>query len=166
MAVNVSGHQLRDSNFVEMLTQVLKVTELSPAHLELEITESTIMQEDEVTAATARQLKDLGVELSLDDFGTGYSSLAYIRQFPIRRVKIDRSFVAQIPENLNDMAIAAAIVAMAHNLRLSVVAEGVETPEQAQSLRDLGCEELQGFLISRAVPAEEFVRFLQSEKCE
>jgi predicted signal transduction protein with EAL and GGDEF domain len=166
MGVNVSGHQLRQPEFVGTVTRVLEESGLSADHLELEITESTMMQYDEVTTSVAEAVSDLGVGLSLDDFGTGYSSLSYLRQFPIRRVKIDRSFVAQIPTNADDMAITAAIVAMAHNLLLSVVGEGVETEEQAKSLRDLGCQELQGFLLSPGVPAEDFTRFLRREKDE
>ena len=108
----------------------------------------------------------MGVGLALDDFGTGYSSLSYLRRFPMGRVKIDRSFVNGIPTNPDDAALAAAIIAMAHSLRLSVVAEGVETREQAEFLRESGCDELQGFLFSPAVPVEEFGRFLEREKPE
>ncbi len=164
MAVNLSGHQIRRPEFIESVQQALEETGLSAEWLELEITESTIMQNDEATDRAFWALDHLGIGLALDDFGTGYSSLSYLRRFPIRRVKIDRSFVAQIPGDADDTAMAAAIVAMAHNLMLSVVAEGVETEEQAQSLRELGCEELQGFLFSPAVPAEEFVRFLDRDK--
>jgi diguanylate cyclase (GGDEF)-like protein len=164
ISVNVSGHQLRQPTFVERVEQTLHATGLSPAYLELEITESTIMREDEVSAAAFRSLDELAVGLVLDDFGTGYSSLSHLRRFPIGRVKIDRSFVAEIPRSSEDMAVAAAIVAMAHTLLLTVVAEGVENLEQARSLRELGCEELQGYLFSAAVPAGGFERFLEREK--
>ncbi|MBW2270737.1 MAG: EAL domain-containing protein [Deltaproteobacteria bacterium] len=164
MAVNVSGHQLREPTFVGTVARVLRDSGLSPAHLELEITESTIMQEDEVTDSAFRRLDELGVGLALDDFGTGYSSLSYLRRFPIGRVKIDRSFVSGIPADADDVAIVAAIAAMAHNLLLAVVAEGVETLEQAESLRELGCQELQGYLFSPAVSAEEFEGFLELQK--
>lgn len=164
MAVNVSGHQLRHPDFLERVAGILHDTGLSSAHLEFEITETTIMQLDEVTDGAFRALDDLGVSLALDDFGTGYSSLSYLRRFPVGRVKVDRSFVAGIPEDADDMAITAATIAMAHNLLLAVVAEGVETVEQAESLREIGCEELQGYLFSRAVPAQEFVRFLERDK--
>jgi diguanylate cyclase (GGDEF)-like protein len=166
MSVNVSGHQLRQPGFLETVKQTLLETGLSPAYLDFEITESTIMQDDEVTADVFRELDELGIGLVLDDFGTGYSSLSYLRRFAISRVKIDRSFVAEIPGNPEDMAITAAIVAMAHSLLLTVVAEGVETLEQAQSLRELGCEELQGYLFSAAVPAGEFNRFLERDKSD
>jgi diguanylate cyclase (GGDEF)-like protein len=164
MAANVSGHQIRNPLFVETAQAVLEETRLSPDCIELEITESTIMQEDEMTDGAFRALGDLGVGLALDDFGTGYSSLSYLRRFAIGRVKIDRSFVSRIPENPDDLALIAAIIAMARNLLLPTVAEGVETEGQAQSLRELGCEELQGHLFSPAVSAADFERFLRRQK--
>ncbi len=166
MAVNLSGHQLRVPKFVETVSDALESTGLPPRRLELEITESTIMQDDDLTIAALNQLHRLGVGLALDDFGTGYSSLSYLRRFPIHRVKIDRSFVKEIPANQDDGAITAAIIAMAHNLRLGVVAEGVETDEQLEFLRERGCDEVQGFLFSPAVAAEEFSRFLQGKEDE
>ena len=164
MAVNVSGHQVRKSNFVEMVREALQETGLSAEQLDLEITESTIMQEDKLIDAAFEELDNMGVGLTLDDFGTGYSSLTYLRRFPITRVKIDRSFVEGIPENAENLAVSGAIISMAHHLLMSVVGEGVETEEQAQSLRELGCEELQGFLFSPPVPAPEFLQFLDREK--
>jgi EAL domain-containing protein (putative c-di-GMP-specific phosphodiesterase class I) len=164
IAVNVSGHQIRQSNFVEEVAKTLSETGLSPADLELEITESTIMQEDEATDRAFLELDELGVSVALDDFGTGYSSLSYLRRFPIHRLKIDRSFVARIPDDPEDMAVTAAIVAMAHQLLLPVVGEGVETIEQAQSLTEIGCDELQGYLFSKPVSASDFERFLTREK--
>jgi EAL domain-containing protein (putative c-di-GMP-specific phosphodiesterase class I) len=137
---------------------------LNPQDLELEITESTIMQEDEATDRAFVELDELGVSVALDDFGTGYSSLSYLRRFPIHRLKIDRSFVARIPDDPEDMAVTAAIVAMAHQLLLPVVGEGVETIEQAQSLMEIGCDELQGYLFSKPLSASDFERFLTREK--
>jgi diguanylate cyclase (GGDEF)-like protein len=166
MAVNLSGRQIRQPTLVETVAQVLQESGLSPAQLELEITESTIMQDDAVTITAFRELDEMGVGLALDDFGTGYSSLSYLRRFPVSRVKIDRSFVNGIPTNPDDAALAAAVIAMAHSLRLSVVAEGVETREQAEFLRESGCDELQGYLISPAVSSEQFGRFLDREKRE
>ena len=166
IAVNISGHQIRQEDFVELVATVLRETGLSASDLELEITESTIMQEDEATDRTFSKLDELGVSIALDDFGTGYSSLSYLRRFPIHRLKIDRSFVARIPNDPGDMAVTAAIVAMAHHLLLPVVGEGVETLEQAQSLMKIGCDELQGYLFSRPIPASEFERFLIREKDE
>jgi len=166
IAVNVSGHQLRQPDFIDVLSRTLEESDLAPEHLELELTESTIMQDNDATNEVVRRIGDLGVGLALDDFGTGYSSLSYLRRFAIDRVKIDRTFVSGIPGNADDMAVTMAIAAMAHNLLLKVVAEGVETEAQAQSLRELECEELQGYLFSPAVPAAEFVRFLEREKPE
>ena len=164
MAVNVSGYQIREPDFVKKVASALEDTGLSPQELELEITESTIMQEDEETDRAFRELHELGVPIALDDFGTGYSSLSYLRRVDINRLKIDRSFVARIPDDPEDMAITAAIVAMAHQLLLPVVGEGVETTEQAQSLTEIGCDELQGYLFSRPLPASEFEQFLVPEK--
>ena len=164
MAVNVSGQQIRNPAFVEKAAEVLAEIGLSPDLVELEITESTIMQDDEMTDSAFQRLSELGFGLALDDFGTGYSSLSYLRRFAISRVKIDRSFVSRIPGIAEDLALVAAIVAMARNLLLPTVAEGVESLEQAQSLRELGCDELQGFLFSPAVPAADFTRFLERKK--
>ena len=164
--MNVSVHQIRQPNFVETVLQTLQETGLSPTCLEIEITESAIMQNDEVTNAAFQELDALGVSIVLDDFGTGYSSLSYLRNFPVSRVKIDRSFVAEIPTSPDDAALAAAIIAMAHGLRMSVVAEGVENLQQAEFLREQKCDALQGFLFSPALPAEDFERFLEREKPE
>ena len=139
---------------------------LSPTLLELEITESTIMHDDKMVDDAFETLGDMGISLALDDFGTGYSSLTYLRRFPISRVKVDRSFVEGIPDNAENLAVTAAILSMAHHLAMSVVAEGVETEEQARSLCELECEELQGFLFGSAVPAAEFVRFLERAKSQ
>ncbi len=128
------------------------------------MTETAIMQHDDATMAALSELSDMGVGLALDDFGTGYSSLSYLRRFPIDRVKIDRSFVGDITSDPEDAALAAAILAMAQSLRLQVVAEGVETVEQADFLRERGCDELQGYLFSRPVPASDFVHFLERQK--
>jgi EAL domain-containing protein (putative c-di-GMP-specific phosphodiesterase class I) len=147
-----------------MLRSVLAESGLSPAWLELEITESTIMQDSELTRSALGEVSDMGLSLALDDFGTGHSSLSYLKRFPIDRIKIDRSFIAEIPADANDCAITSAIIAMAHSLRLGVVAEGVETQEQMAFLRERGCDEVQGFLFSPAVTAAEFERFLEREK--
>ena len=166
MGVNVSGHQLRQPTFMEAVSRALRETGISPDCLEVEITESTIMQNDGVTVATCRQLDEMGVGLVLDDFGTGYSSLSYLRRFPIGRVKIDRSFVSELPACRDDAALTKGIIAMAHSLGLKVVAEGVETVEQANFLRQAHCDDLQGYLFSAAVPPEEFARFLEPQKRE
>jgi diguanylate cyclase (GGDEF)-like protein len=166
IAVNVSSHQLRQPGWRQTVARTLEETGLSPAQLELEVTETAILQNDDVTRLALRELDDMGVGLCLDDFGTGYSSLSYLRRFPIHRVKIDRSFVGDITADPDDAAITSAILAMAQSLRLPVVAEGVETLEQAEFLRERGCDELQGYLFSKPVPPNEFVRFLEREKTE
>jgi diguanylate cyclase (GGDEF)-like protein len=163
LSVNFSGYQLRNQDVVGSVARGLRDSGLSPDWLELEITESTIMQDDDATKAAFRDLHDMGIGLALDDFGTGYSSLSYLRRFPLDRVKIDRSFVREITTSTDDAALAGAIIAMVHSLGLRVVAEGVETSEQADFLRERGCDELQGFLFSPAVPAEAFAQFLDAE---
>ncbi|MCP4038554.1 MAG: EAL domain-containing protein [bacterium] len=164
IAVNLSGRQIRAKDLVGTITSILDDTGLSAHWLELEITESTIMQDDELTMQTLQRLDDLGVGLALDDFGTGYSSINYLRHFPIRRLKIDRSFVSDLMSDPDAAALTAAIIAMAHSLRVKVVGEGVESEEQATFLRVRDCEELQGYLISPPVEADDFRRFLYSEK--
>ena len=153
--VNFSALQFRQPDVVSLVQQVLERTELSPEGLEIELTESSLMQNPEGTIEILRGLKAIGIRVAIDDFGTGYSSLSYLRRFPIDIVKIDRSFVADIHRDREDLAITAAIVAMAHQLRLDVVAEGVETEEQLSLLRNLGCDLAQGFYFSRAVSGRE-----------
>jgi EAL domain-containing protein (putative c-di-GMP-specific phosphodiesterase class I) len=164
IGVNLSGYQLAQPALAEAVARTLRETGLSAGHLELEITESTIMRNDEMTIGALNALRDMGVGIALDDFGTGYSALSYLRRFPIDRLKIDRSFVREIVTNPDDAALTSAVIALAHSLRLHVIAEGVETKEQAEFLRQHGCDELQGFLFSRAVPAAEFERFLDKQK--
>ena len=164
IAVNVSTHQLRQPGFPKVVARVLEETGLSPAHLELELTESAILEDEDVTTRSLAELHEMGVGLALDDFGTGYSSLSSLRRFPIERVKIDRSFVGDITADPDDAALTTAILSMAQSLGLRVVAEGVETLDQAEFLRARGCHELQGFLFSPAVPAVEFTRFLVRTK--
>lgn len=164
ITVNVSGQQLQQPDFVETVRSALRDSGLDPLQLELEITESTILQESEATDRACRELHELGVQIALDDFGTGYSSLASLRRIHIDRVKIDRSFVVRISDGPDDRAVTAAIVAMAHHLSLAVVGEGVETLEQAQALSALGCDELQGYLFSPPLSAAELERFLTRAK--
>jgi diguanylate cyclase (GGDEF)-like protein len=166
ISVNVSTHQLRQPGWPRVVARVLEETGLSPAHLELELTESAILDHEDATIGALAELHEMGVSLALDDFGTGYSSLSSLRRFPIERVKIDRSFVGDITADPDDAALTTAILSMAQSLELRVVAEGVETLEQAEFLRARGCHELQGFLFSAAVTAAEFVRFLVRTKAE
>lgn len=161
MSVNLSVRQLQQRDVVSRISAILDRTDLPPGQLKLELTESMIMGQGDQAVELLHAIKALGVSLSIDDFGTGYSSLAYLKRFPIDEVKIDQSFVRDIPQDVNDMEIASAIIGMAQGLRLKVTAEGVETEAQLSFLRNQGCHAYQGFLFSRAVPAAEFERFFQ-----
>jgi diguanylate cyclase (GGDEF)-like protein len=160
VAVNLSAKQFGQYHLDEMIAATLLETGLGAEWLELEITESAIMKNAEQNAAILRKLKEMGVSLAIDDFGTGYSSLAYLKHFPISRLKIDRSFVRDITTNPDDAAIAEIIIAMAQTLKLSVIAEGVETRAQMELLSFNNCIEMQGYFFSRPVSAEQFAKFL------
>ncbi len=158
LAVNLSARQLRQPEFPDRLTRVLSDTGLDPDALELEITESILMEHGNMVVGTLLALRSLGVRVAIDDFGTGYSSLAYLKRLPLDTLKIDRSFVADIPSHEGGTEIAAAIIALAHTLHLEVLAEGVETQAQLDFLKAHGCDNFQGFLISPGVSAEELTR--------
>lgn len=164
VSVNVSGVQVMRSNFADTVYGILVETDCDPGMIELEITESTIMQNTEYVINTFDRIKMLGVKLAIDDFGTGYSSLSHLKRLPLDKLKIDQSFVRDLPADLNDAAIAHAINAMARSLGFSVIAEGVETEEQAQFLKDMGCEEAQGYFYSRPVTAVAFTELLQKDQ--
>ena len=153
VAVNVSGIQFRQGNLLHAITAVLKRTGLPAQRLHIEVTESVMMNDPEEFIRTLNALRAMGVGVALDDFGTGYSSLSYLKRFPIDHVKIDKSFVRDITSDPMDAGICSAIIAMAHNLGMQVIAEGVETAEQAQFLRERGCDQLQGYLVGRPLPA-------------
>lgn len=155
VTVNLSPIQFRRSDFIATAQRALAESGLDPACLELELTESTIMEDVDESVRMLNELSTLGVGLSVDDFGTGYSSLTYLKRLPIDKLKIDKSFIQDIPDDPDDVAITAAVIDMGHNLKLHVLAEGVETTEQLEFLRERGCKEFQGFLVSRPVPAEE-----------
>ncbi|HEX5342453.1 MAG TPA: EAL domain-containing protein [Duganella sp.] len=156
VAVNLSVRQLLQKDFAASVEAVLADTGLAPHLLELEITESTLMENAQDTLAALHRLRNLGVRLSIDDFGTGYSSLSYLKRFPVDIIKIDRSFVQDLPHDPDDAAIVSAIIALAHSLRLHVVAEGVETDAQLDFLARRQCDMMQGYHLSPAVPAEQF----------
>ncbi|HYE35971.1 sensor domain-containing protein [Methylocaldum sp.] len=164
VAVNFSSLQFRQSDTVERVRAILEETGLPAAQLELEITESATLEQGEHAQATLLALKALGVRLAIDDFGTGYSSLAYLKRFAFDTVKIDRSFVKDLSESRNDGEIAATVIAMARNLRLTALAEGVETEEQLAFLRDLGCDTYQGYFFSRPQPAEDMAVLLRTDE--
>jgi diguanylate cyclase (GGDEF)-like protein/PAS domain S-box-containing protein len=160
IAVNISGKQMKHPKFLEMLTAIIEETGVDPRNLELEFTESVIMDNVENTIEIFRKLKEMGIQLSIDDFGTGYSSLNYLKHFPVDRIKIDRSFVADVNCNDSDAAIIEAIVSMAQSLSLRVVAEGVENSDQLYSLGELGCDEVQGFYLAMPMHAESLAESL------
>ncbi|MAD47580.1 MAG: hypothetical protein CMI02_16545 [Oceanospirillaceae bacterium] len=160
VAVNLSARQFTDPYLLQRIRSVLEITKIRPQCLELEITESTLMEDVESAIQIMQEIKRTGVAIAIDDFGTGYSSLSYIKRFPIDVLKVDRSFVTDIPDDENDMAITAAVIAMAHKLSLTVVAEGVETQEQLQFLRQNACNEGQGYLFSRPLSLGQLHQFL------
>jgi diguanylate cyclase (GGDEF)-like protein len=155
LSVNLSPRQFSDKNLVSQIRQVLERNALPPYQLEIELTESMLMANTEHTRAVLRALKDLGLKLSVDDFGTGYSSLAYLKQFTLDALKIDKQFIDNLTCSQKDAAIARSIIQLAHNLGLQVIAEGVETASQVAALRHLGCDVVQGFYFGRPVPASE-----------
>jgi diguanylate cyclase len=159
VSVNLSGRQFREEPLIDRILGILLETGLDPKMLMLEITESVLMEHAEATVARLYQLKDMGIYLSIDDFGTGYSSMTYLKRFPVAKLKIDQSFIRDIPEDSEDVAITTATIQMAHGLKLRVVAEGIETPAQADFLRKQGCDMGQGFLFSRPVSFEEVMEF-------
>ncbi len=166
LAVNLSGRQFLHYNLIKSIEDALRIASYHPKTLEFEITESVAMHNAEDSIGIMRQLKSIGIALALDDFGTGYSSLAYLKRFPIDKLKIDRTFVRDIPDDANDLAIVSAIIAMAHALGLKVQAEGVETEAQMEFLRDCGCEYAQGYLFGRALPGDEFEELLAGQRAE
>ena len=161
IAVNISSRQLQGNALVESVRRLLDETGLGPGYLELELTESSLAQDADSVIATFDQLTRIGVRISIDDFGTGYSSLSYLKRFPINVLKVDRCFVKDIPEDEDDMAICGAVIAMAHHLKLSVVAEGVETEAQMAFMREHGCDSIQGYYVSKPLPADEFTELLR-----
>lgn len=164
VTVNLSGNQFRQKNLAETIDKVLYNTGLDPQYLELELTESIIMQGEETTITMLNKLKAMGIRLSIDDFGTGYSSLSYLKRFPLDTIKVDRSFVRDITTDPDDAAITVAIIALGHSLNLKVIAEGVETEKQLAFLSKQKCDEMQGYLFSPPVPAEVITQMLQERK--
>ncbi|MDO8423445.1 MAG: EAL domain-containing protein [Parvibaculum sp.] len=160
VAVNVSAVDLRRADLTDMVANTLVARGLSPQYLELEVTESMVMRDVDVVIGTLRRLRSLGVGIGIDDFGTGYSSLAYLKRFPVKRLKIDRSFICDIADGRSGDVIPKVIIDLAHALGVEVLAEGVENMAQLQTLRQLGCDEAQGYFLGRPMPANEFGEFL------
>lgn len=166
VAVNLSARQFQQQDLVEMVACVLEVTGLSPSNLELELTESSIMKNAEVTIDILSKLKAMDINISIDDFGMGYSSLSYLKRFPISMLKIDQSFVRDTTSHPDDAALVMAIITLAHNLNLKVIAEGVETEEQLRFLHLLRCDEMQGYLLSKPLTAEGFEQFMLERRAD
>ena len=165
VAVNVSCQQIIDSDFIASIQQALIDHQIDPHWLEIELTESSLMENTSHTIASLQTLQQLGVKVSIDDFGTGYSSLAYLRRFPIDKLKIDIAFIREVTTNPQDAAIARTIIELAHSLNLQVIAEGVETPEQLDFLKKNGCDQVQGYLFSKPLPVLELEAYLSARGC-
>jgi diguanylate cyclase len=163
VAVNISGVQFRQKHLLDTIRHALASTGLAAECLEIEITESIVMHNPAEAIVTLEKLSQIGVQVSIDDFGTGYSSLSYLKRFPIDKLKIDRSFVREVSSDPDDAAIVRATIGLAHNLRLKVVAEGVETAEQLRFLRALGCDEYQGYIKSQPLTASQFESSIRTE---
>ena len=161
VALNLSAVQFRSSRLFEEIAAILAHADVLPGQIELEITESLLMDDPAAAVELLGRLRQAGFSIAIDDFGTGYSSLSYLKKFPVGVLKIDRSFIKDLAGNMDDRAIAAAVVSMAGSLLLDVVAEGVETIEQLDVLRDMGCDYIQGYYISKPLPPDEFERFMR-----
>ena len=166
LSVNLSSRQFQQDDLIKTVVQILDETHIDATLLELELTESLLMQDIETATKTLHQFKDMGIQLAIDDFGTGYSSLSYLKRFPIDTLKIDQSFVRDIPKDKDDISITKAIIALAHSLRLKVIAEGVETESQQALLKSIECDEIQGYLIGHPLPVDEFRKLVNNKKRE
>ena len=160
VSINVSARHLDDARLRQQIVDALQTYRIDPRLLSIEITESTAMSDPATTIAVLRKLKTLGVQSAIDDFGTGYSSLSYLKQLPADTLKIDRSFVHDITSDPNDRGIAKAIIDLGHSLSMKITAEGVEDAEQLAILEAMGCEQLQGWLFAKAMPADDVTRML------
>jgi EAL domain-containing protein (putative c-di-GMP-specific phosphodiesterase class I) len=160
----VSASQFRQGNLLNSIREAVADSGLDPRFLELELTESAVMLNPEESATILAELNDMGVLVSVDDFGTGYSSMSYLRRFPIDKLKIDRGFVKDLMTRADDASIVQAIISLAHSLRLKVVAEGVETIEQLDSLKSMGCDQYQGFHFSPPLPAGDFGALMRQRR--
>ena len=162
VGVNISAIQFRRGDMEKTVAAALTASCLSAQYLELELTESILIQDVDTSLDTIQRLKELGIRLSIDDFGTGYSSLSYLRKLPVDKLKIDQSFVREITSRKDDAAIALSIITLAHTMQKKVIAEGVETQEQLRFMRENQCDEIQGYLLSRPLAADDFMAFLKN----
>jgi len=166
VAVNLSASQFHEPDLVARMGAILRASGVAPQLIEVEITESMVMRDPERAAKVMQGLRAMGVRISIDDFGTGHSSLGYLKRFPIDRLKVDRSFVRDLPHNNDDVAITRAVIAMAHSLRMTVVAEGVEHQDQFDLLRDEGCDEFQGFFCAKPLEEDDLLKFLAARRAQ
>jgi EAL domain-containing protein (putative c-di-GMP-specific phosphodiesterase class I) len=166
MAVNVSTLLFKQQKLVRLIPRVLDDTGMDPSFLEIELTESSLLQIGKSTKAALQYLKETGVRIAVDDFGTGYSSLYHLKNYPLDALKIDRSFIKDIPGNEDSEVIVSAIIAMAHSLKLEVVAVGVETEKQLEFLEERGCDMIQGYLFSPPLPSYDIIPLIQEEGVE
>jgi EAL domain-containing protein (putative c-di-GMP-specific phosphodiesterase class I) len=164
VSVNLSGKHFSDKNLLDEIQKIIVASRIAPRTLKLEITESAVMRSAENAIETLKLLKGLGTQILIDDFGTGYSSLSYLHRFPVDTLKIDRSFVATMEDGSENGEIVRTVIALAKRLGLSIIAEGVETVHQFHQLRILGCQMGQGYLFSRAIPAEDAARFVTDKR--
>ena len=162
VGVNLSNRIFKERKAMEIISWVLNDTGMAPYHLEIEITEGTFAQNEEDAVRALQELKSMGVRIAIDDFGTGYSSLSYLKRYPIDSLKIDRSFIKDIGTDQDSTIIPAAIISMAHSLKLKVIAEGVETQQQLAFLHEQGCDEVQGYLVSPPIPSRYIVQLLST----
>jgi EAL domain-containing protein (putative c-di-GMP-specific phosphodiesterase class I) len=162
IAINISAVQFRHPNLPNLITSILEEAKFPPQYLEIELTESIAMHDPQVAINTMNDLHERGIQMSIDDFGTGYSSLSYLKKFKVYKLKIDQSFVHDIGTNSEDKAIVNAIINMARSLDLQTIAEGVETLEQLEYLREQGCDEIQGYYYSKPLSPKEFEKFFRS----
>ena len=160
LAVNLSARQFRHLYLASLVGDSLRENDIDPQRLEIELTESLLMEDNDTTRAMLESFRRLGVRLAIDDFGTGHSSLSYLKRFAVDTLKIDRSFVQSLPDSSEDMAIAAAVIALGRSMKMNVVAEGVESQAQAMALREMGCDEIQGYLLGRPMPGGDFAAWL------
>lgn len=164
VAVNISSIQIKNCDIFDLILNSLKNSNLDAKYLEVELTESYIMENTEQSLLTLNKLKDLGIKLAIDDFGTGYSSLSYLKKFPIDKLKIDKSFVNELPNNPKDVAIARTIIALAKGLEMKTIAEGVELQKQKDFLEQEECDEIQGWLYGKALRENDFIEFAKNFK--
>jgi EAL domain-containing protein (putative c-di-GMP-specific phosphodiesterase class I) len=166
VAVNVSSIQLRQKDFVDTIRHVIEESGAAPHGLDLEITESLLMEDIGRSVDKLRAVRDMGVNIAIDDFGTGYSSLGYLAKLPVNALKIDRSFIVRMVDDPDSMTIVSTIISLAHSLKLKVIAEGVDSEQQRKILRLLRCDEIQGYLVSRPLPSEDLLHLLGESQME